>query len=183
MENLEKFNNKGGLYSVILLIPSYILTVFIRLNLSYLLRINIKDLSAYNLTAFKLGSFFIAVIIISSYTYLALDIINIFSKGNKKLVLSELKPFQKRQKNTKPWLIGLLVGLASPLVFSLIFSIRHRDWRIFIYPTWIYISMYFLIIPPSLENDLYIRTFLQILSGLIAYFRVKQNKSSLRIIE
>ena len=178
---MEKFNNKGGLISVILLIPSYLLTVFIRLNLSYLLRINVKELSDYNLTAFKLGSFFIGIIIILSYLYLALDIFKIFLKDNKKLVINDLKPFQKRRKKTKPWLVGLLVGLGSPLIFSLIFSIRHKDWRIFIYPTWIYISMYFLIIPPSLENDLYIRTILQILSGLIAYLKVKQNKLSITL--
>ena len=41
--------------------------------------------------------------------------------------------------------------------------------------------MYFLIIPPSLENDLYIRTILQILSGLIAYLKVKQNKLSITL--
>ena len=73
------------------------------------------------------------------------------------------------------------MGLGSPLIFSLIFSIRHKDWRIFIYPTWIFISMYFLIIPPSLENDLYIRVILQILSGLIAYLKVKQNKLSITL--
>ena len=87
---MEKFNNKGGLISVILLITSYLLTVFIRLNLSYLLRINVKELSDYNLTAFKLGSFFIGIIIILSYSYLALDIFKIFLKDNKKLVLNDL---------------------------------------------------------------------------------------------
>ena len=179
---MEKFNNKGGLISVILLIPSYLLTVFIRLNLSYLLRINVKELSDYNLTAFKLGSFFIGIIIILSYSYLALDIFKIFLKDNKKLVLNDLKPFQKRRKKTKPWLVGLLVGLGSPLIFSLIFSIRHRDWRICIYPTWIFISIYFLIIPPIPEINFYIKFFLQIFMGLISYLIVKQNKLSLNML-
>ena len=178
---MEKFQNKEGLYNVILLIPIYLLTPFVRINLSYLLRININELSDYNLTAFKLCSFFIAVIVISSYKYLIKDILRKLSNDNKNLVLNELKPFQNRQKKSKPWLVGLLVGLGSLLIFSLIFSIRHKDWRIFIYPTWIYISMYFLIIPPSLENDLYIRTILQILSGLIAYLKVKQNKLSITL--
>ena len=178
---MDKFNNKGGLYNLILLIPIFLLTPFIRINLSYLLQINVNELSDYNLTAFKLWSFFIAVILISSYSYLTKDILKKFSNDNKNLVLNELKPFQNRQKKSKPWLVGLLVGLGSLLIFSLIFSIRHKDWRIFIYPTWIYISMYLLIIPPSLENDLYIRTILQILSGLLAYLKVKQNKLSITL--
>ena len=48
--------------------------------------------------------------------------INLTLKG-KKLNLDDLKPYQKRQINTKPWLVGILVGIASPLIFSLVFSI------------------------------------------------------------
>ena len=138
---MEKFQNKEGLYNVILLIPIYLLTPFVRINLSYLLRINVQELSDYDLTAFKLWSFFIAVIVISSYKYLIKDILRRLSNDNKNLVLNELKPFQNRQKKSKPWLVGLLVGLGSLLIFSLIFSIRHRDWRICIYPSWIFISI------------------------------------------
>jgi hypothetical protein len=178
---LEKFQNKEGLYNVILLIPIYLLTPFVRINLSYLLRININELSDYNLTAFKLWSFFIAVIVISSYKYLIKDILRKLSNDNKNLVLNELKPFQNRQKKSKPWLVGLLVGLGSLLIFSLIFSIRHRDWRICIYPSWIFISIYFLIIPPNPEINFYIRFFLQIFAGLTSYLIVKQNKLSITL--
>ena len=177
---MDKFNNKGGLYNLILLIPIFLLTPFIRINLSYLLQINVNELSDYNLTALKLWSFFIAVILISSYSYLTKDILKKFSNDNKNLVLNELKPFQKRQKKSKPWLVGLLVGLGSLLIFSLIFSIRHKDWRICIYPTWIFISIYFLIIPPIPEINFYIKFFLQIFAGLISYLIVKQNKLSLK---
>ena len=180
---MDKFKNKEGLYNLILLIPIYLLTPFVRINLSYLLRINVNDLSDYNLGAFKLSSFFIAVILISSYKYLINDILKNFSNVNKNLVLNELKPFQKRQKKSNPWLVGLLVGLGSLLIFSLIFSIRHRDWRICIYPTWIFISIYFLIIPPMPEINFYIRVFLQIFAGLISYLIVKQNKLSLKMLE
>ena len=178
---MEKFQNKEGLYNVILLIPIYLLTPFVRINLSYLLRININELSDYNLTAFKLWSFFIAVIVISSYKYLIKDILRKLSNDNKNLVLNELKPFQNRQKKSKPWLVGLLVGLGSLFIFSLIFSIRHRDWRICIYPSWIFISIYFLIIPPIPEINFYIRFFLQIFAGLTSYLIVKQNKLSITL--
>ena len=180
---MEKFNNKEGLYNLILLIPIYLLTPFVRINLSYLLQINISELSDYNLTAFKLWSFFIAVIVISSYKYLTKDIFKKLSNENKKIVLNELKPFQNRQKKSKPWLVGLLVGLGSIFIFSLIFSIRHRDWRICIYPTWIFISIYFLIIPPIPEINFYIKFFLQIFTGLISYLIVKQNKLSLNMLK
>ena len=180
---MEKFNNKEGLYNLILLIPIYLLTPFVRINLSYLLQINTSELSDYNLTAFKLWSFFIAVIVISSYKYLIKDIFKKLSNENKKIVLNELKPFQNRQKKSKPWLVGLLVGLGSIFIFSLIFSIRHRDWRICIYPTWIFISIYFLIIPPIPEINFYIKFFLQIFSGLISYLIVKQNKLSLNMLK
>ena len=178
---MEKFQNKEGLYNVILLIPIYLLTPFVRINLSYLLRININELSDYNLTAFKLWSFFIAFIVISSYKYLIKDILRKLSNDNKNLVLNELKPFQNRQKKSKPWLVGLLVGLGSLLIFSLIFSIRHRDWRICIYPSWIFISIYFLIIPPIPEINFYIRFFLKIFAGLTSYLIVKQNKLSITL--
>ena len=180
---MEKFNNKEGLYNLILLIPIYLLTPFVRINLSYLLQINISELSDYNLNAFKLWSFFIAVIVISSYKYLIKDIFKKLSNENKKIVLNELKPFQNRQKKSKPWLVGLLVGLGSIFIFSLIFSIRHRDWRICIYPTWIFISIYFLIIPPIPEINFYIKFFLQIFTGLISYLIVKQNKLSLNMLK
>ena len=180
---MDKFKNKEGLYNLILLIRIYLLTPFVRINLSYLLRINVNELSDYKLNGFTLWSFFIAVILISSYKYIIKDILKKFSKDNENLIFNELKPFQKRQKNSKPWLIGLLVGLGSLLIFSLIFSIRHRDWRICIYPTWIFISIYFVIIPPIPEINFYIKMFLQIFAGLISYLIVKQNKLSMKILK
>ena len=181
---MGKFNNKVLfiLLKVISLISAFLLTAFIRINLSYLFRINVKELSEYDSTAFKLGAFFIAIIIISSYAYLTQDIFRNISGDSKKLNLDDLKPYQKRQINTKPWLVGILVGIASLLIFSLIFSIRQRDWRICVYPTWIYVSMYFLVIPPIPEINYYIKLFLELFSGLISYLIVKQNKLSLKKI-
>ena len=179
---MGKFINKVLfiLLKVISLITAFLLTGFIRINLSYLFRINVKELSEYNSTAFYISAFFITIIIISSYAYLTQDIFKNISGDSKKLNLDDLKPYQKRQINTKPWLVGILVGIASLLIFSLIFSIRQRDWRICVYPTWIFVSMYFLVIPPIPEINYYIKLFLQLFSGLIAYLIVKQNKSSLR---
>ena len=166
---MGKFNNKVLfiLLKVISLISAFILTAFIRINLSYLFRINVKELSEYNSTAFKLFAFFLAIIIISSYAYLTQDIFKNTFKDNKKLNINDLKPYQKRQLNTKPWLVGLLVGIASLLIFSLIFSISQRDWRICVYPTWIYVSIYFLVIPPIPEINYYIKLFLQLFTKRI----------------
>ena len=82
--------------------------------------------------------------------------------------------------------IGAFIGVfiirvIKAIIFSLIFSIRHKDWRICIYPTWIFISIYFLIIPPIPEINFYIKFFLQIFTGLISYLIVKQNKLSIKL--
>ena len=107
----------------------------------------------------------------------------LFSRSSTEIKIipkETLKPFQQRQKNSKPWLIGILVGLASPLVFSLIYAVRHKDWRIFVYPMWIFFSVSLLLSPLLFELNSY-KIYLQIFSGFIAYVIVRNNKSSIKI--
>ena len=129
---------------------------------------------------FSAGSFALGGIILASYGFFAMELFSRSSTEIKIIPKETLKPFQQRQKNSKPWLVGILVGLVSPLVFSLIYAVRHKDWRIFVYPMWIFFSISFLVIPAVIGMNSY-KIYLQIFSGFIAYVIVRNNKSSIKI--
>tara|TARA_Y100001970_G_C13900124_1_gene683216 strand:+ start:30 stop:467 length:438 start_codon:yes stop_codon:yes gene_type:complete len=129
---------------------------------------------------FSAGSLALGGIILASYGFVAMELFSRSSTEIKIIPKETLKPFQQRQKNSKPWLIGILVGLVSPLFFSLIYAVRHKDWRIFVYPMWIFLSVALLLSPLLFELNSY-KIYLQIFSGFIAYVIVRNNKSSIKI--
>ena len=118
----------------------------------------------YSFFIFSIFSILFGGFVLFSYAFIALEI---FSSDTQEITKDKIKPFQQRQKNSKPWLIGILVGLASPLVFSLIYAVRHKDWRIFVYPMWIFFSVALLLSPLLFELNSY-KIYLQIFSGFIA---------------
>ena len=124
-----------------------------------------------------LGSWFFAALIIISYSYLVIDVFSIAEQTTE----SSLKGYQRRRKTSKPWLVGVLVGALSPLLFAIIYSIRHKDWRLFLYPIWTYFSLSFLVIPVAIDST-YVKIISQISSGLIAYLIVRKNKITLKQI-
>ena len=170
----------GSVGSLLFIIGLFVLKDIVRANLSFWFRINRMELGFIQAKLFSAGSFALGGIILATYGFFAIDLFS-GSSSNKKLIPKEtMKPFQNRQKNSKPWLVGILVGLVSPLVFSLIYAVRHKDWRIFVYPMWIFFSISFLVIPAVIGMNSY-KIYLQIFSGFIAYVIVRNNKSSIKI--
>ena len=178
---LGKLQSFGGSFgSFLFIVGIFTLKDIIRANLSFWFRINRMELGFIQAKLFSAGSFALGGIILASYGFFAMELFSRSSTKIKIIPKETLKPFQQRQKNSKPWLVGILVGLASPLVFSLIYAIRHKDWRIFVYPMWIFFSISFLVIPAVIGMNSY-KIYLQIFSGFIAYVIVRNNKSSIKI--
>ena len=178
---LGKLQSFGGSFgSFLFIVGIFTLKDIIRANLSFWFRINRMELGFIQAKLFSAGSLALGGIILASYGFFAIELFSRSSTEIKIIPKETLKPFQQRQKNSKPWLVGILVGLASPLVFSLIYAIRHKDWRIFVYPMWIFFSISFLVIPAVIGMNSY-KIYLQIFSGLIAYVIVRNNKSSIKI--
>lgn len=178
---LGKLQSFGGSFgSFLFIVGIFTLKDIIRANLSFWFRINRMELGFIQAKLFSAGSLALGGIILASYGFFAIELFSRSSTEIKIIPKETLKPFQQRQKNSKPWLVGILVGLASPLVFSLIYAIRHKDWRIFVYPMWIFFSISFLVIPAVIGMNSY-KIYLQIFSGFIAYVIVRNNKSSIKI--
>ena len=175
LDKLKKFGASLG--GIIGLIFAFIFKEIVELNLYFWLRISKAELSVGALKLLTLGSWFIAALIFISYSYLIIDV---FSKAEQ-IIVTSLKDYQRRRKTTKPWVIGVLVGALSPILFSIIYSIRHKDWRLFIYPLWIYFSLSFLVIPFFIDSN-FVKIISQISSGLIAYLIVRKNKITLKKI-
>jgi len=123
--------------------------------------------------------FIFGSLVLFSYGLIALEI---FWIDLEEIPNGALKPFQQRKKNCKPWLIGILVGLVSPLLVGLIYAIRHKDWKIVVYPLWIFFSLALFVIPPDIEIMSY-GIYLRLFSGVIAYLIVRKNKLSIKIEE
>ena len=178
---LGKLQSFGGSFgSFLFIVGIFTLKDIIRANLSFWFRINRMELGFIQAKLFSVGSFALGGIILASYGFFAMELFSRSSTEIKIIPKETLKPFQQRQKNSKPWLVGILVGLFSPLVFSLIYAVRHKDWRIFVYPMWIFFSISFLVIPAVIGMNSY-KIYLQIFSGFIAYVIVRNNKSSIKI--
>ena len=175
LDKLKKFGASLG--GIIGLIFAFIFKEIVELNLYFWLRISKAELSVGALKLLTLGSWFIAALIFISYSYLIIDV---FSKAEQ-IIVTSLKDYQRRRKTTKPWVVGVLVGALSPLLFAIIYSIRHKDWRLFIYPLWIYFSLSFLVIPFFIDSN-FVKIISQISSGLIAYLIVRKNKITLKKI-
>ena len=175
LDKLKKFGASLG--GIIGLIFAFIFKEIVELNLYFWLRISKAELSVGALKLLTLGSWFIAALIFISYSYLIIDV---FSKAEQSIV-NNLKGYQRRRKTTKPWVVGVLVGALSPLLFAIIYSLRHKDWRLFIYPLWIYFSLSFLVIPFFIDSN-FVKIISQISSGLIAYLIVRKNKITLKKI-
>ena len=178
---ISKLQSFGGSFgSFLFIVGIFTLKDIIRANLSFWFRINRMELSFIQAKLFSAGSLALGGIILASYGFVAMELFSRSSTEIKIIPKETLKPFQQRQKNSKPWLIGILVGLVSPLFFSLIYAVRHKDWRIFVYPMWIFLSVALLLSPLLFELNSY-KIYLQIFSGFIAYVIVRNNKSSIKI--
>tara|TARA_B100000965_G_C19585158_1_gene755373 strand:+ start:1747 stop:2262 length:516 start_codon:yes stop_codon:yes gene_type:complete len=90
-----------------------------------------------------------------------------------------LQPFQKRRKECKPVLIGSLIALLSPGLFSIIFSIRQKSWQMLASTLWIIFVSNFFIIPPVTDVPRGIKISYQVVCGIASYFVAKKNKSEL----
>ena len=180
MSKLQSFGGSFG--SFLFIIGLFVLKDVVRANLSFWFQINRMELSFIQAKLFSAGSFALGGLILATYGFFAIDLFSRSSSDIKRIPKENIKPFQNRQKNCKTWLVGILVGLASPLIFSLIFAVRHRDWKIIVYPNWIYFSMTFLVIPAIIEMNSY-KLYLQLLCGLIAYLIVRKNKLSIKVEE
>ena len=178
MSKLQSFGGSFG--SFLFIVGIFTLKDIIRANLSFWFRINRMELGFIQAKLFSAGSLALGGIILASYGFVAMELFSRSSTEIKIIPKETLKPFQQRQKNSKPWLIGILVGLVSPLFFSLIYAVRHKDWRIFVYPMWIFFSVALLLSPLLFELNSY-KIYLQIFSGFIAYVIVRNNKSSIKI--
>tara|TARA_A100001388_G_C28592728_1_gene414235 strand:+ start:98 stop:679 length:582 start_codon:yes stop_codon:yes gene_type:complete len=155
----------------IMLFPS-----FIRGNIYARLAISRMELGPIIGSIFSIFSILFGAFVLFSYAFIVLEI---FSSDTQEITKDKIKPFQQRQKKSKPWLIGILVGLV-PLLFGLIYAIRHKDWKIIVYPIWIIFSVTFFVIPPAIEISSY-GIYLKLSAGLIAYLIVRKNKLSIKI--
>ena len=130
---------------------------------------------------FELGfftSYFLAIIFTSLYL---LGFGYIFSPKIIKIDPDAIKPFKKRQKACKPIIIGILVGLFSMAICSLVYSIRHRNWSLFIFPVIAYSSAYFLLAPYEGISMNYVKLCSQLFAGLIAFLVSRRHKLDIQV--
>ena len=177
--NKQKSSGCGALgFMLIYIIPFFFIMLFpsfIRGNIYARLAISRMELGPIMGSIFSIFSILFGAFVLFSYAFIALEI---FSSDTQEITKDKIKPFQQRQKKSKPWLIGILVGLV-PLLFGLIYAVRHRDWKIIVYPIWIIFSVGFLVIPPDIEISSY-GIYLKLSAGLIAYLIVRKNKLSIK---
>ena len=180
--NKQKSSGCAALgFMLIYIIPFFFIMLFpsfIRGNIYARLAISGMELGPIMGSIFSIFSILFGAFVLFSYAFIALEI---FSSDTQEITKDKIKPFQQRQKKSKPWLIGILVGLV-PLLFGLIYAVRHRDWKIIVYPIWIIFSVGFLVIPPDIEISSY-GIYLKLSAGLIAYLIVRKNKLSIKIEE
>ena len=179
MSKLQSFGGSFG--SFLFIIGLFVLKDVVRANLSFWFQINRMELSFIQAKLFSGGSFALGGLILASLGFIIFDIFSQSSSEIQKISRETIKPYQMRQKSCKTWLVGILVWL-SPILFGLIFAIRQKDWKIFIYPNWIFLSISYLIIPGYLVGYSY-KIYLQIFIGIIAYLIVRRNKLSIKIEE
>ena len=177
--NKQKSSGWGALgFMLIYIIPFFFIMLFpsfIRGNIYARLAISRMELGPIMGSIFSIFSILFGAFVLFSYAFIALEI---FISDIQEITKDKIKPFQQRQKKSKPWLIGILVGLV-PLLFGLIYAVRHRDWKIIVYPIWIVFSVGFLVIPPDIEISSY-GIYLKLSAGLIAYLIVRKNKLSIK---
>ena len=177
--NKQKSSGCGALgFMLIYIIPFFFIMLFpsfIRGNIYARLAISRMELGPIMGSIFSIFSILFGAFVLFSYAFIALEI---FISDIQEITKDKIKPFQQRQKKSKPWLIGILVGLV-PLLFGLIYAVRHRDWKIIVYPIWIVFSVGFLVIPPDIEISSY-GIYLKLSAGLIAYLIVRKNKLSIK---
>ena len=103
----------------------------------------------------------------------------------KKIPKENLNPLQLRRINCIPsYGIGLLMGIFSPFFWGLYYAIRHKDWRIIVYPLWILFSITFFVnIPIDYDKYMDIYLYLNCPAGLIAYLVARKNILSIAIQE
>ena len=180
--NKQKSSGCAALgFMLIYIIPFFFIMLFpsfIRGNIYARLAISGMELGPIMGSIFSIFSILFGAFVLFSYAFIALEI---FSSDTQEITKDKIKPFQQRQKKSKPWLIGILVGLV-PLLFGLIYAIRHKDWKIIVYPIWITFSVPFFVIPPDIEISSY-GIYLKLSAGLIAYLIVRKNKLSIKIEE
>ena len=169
-------------FMLLYIIPFFFIVIFpsfIRGNIYARLGFSRMELGPVMGPIFSIFLFIFGSLVLFSYVFIALEIFRI---DIQEIPNGALKPFQQRQKNCKPWLIGILVGLVSPLFVGLIYAMRHKDWKIVVYPLWIFFSVVFFVIPPDIEIMSY-GIYLKLSTGLIAYLIVRKNKLSIKIEE
>ena len=183
---LNKQNSSGGGaalgFMLLYIIPFFCIVIFpsfIRGNIYARFGFSRMELGPFMGPIFSIFLFIFGSLVLFSYVFIALEIFRI---DIQEIPNGALKPFQQRQKNCKPWLIGILVGLVSPLFVGLIYAMRHKDWKIVVYPLWIFFSVVFFVIPPDIEIMSY-GIYLKSSMGLIAYLIVRKNKLSIKIGE
>ena len=169
-------------FMLLYIIPFFFIVIFpsfIRGNIYARLGFSRMELGPVMGPIFSIFLFIFGSLVLFSYVFIALEIFRI---DIQEIPNGALKPFQQRQKNCKPWLIGILVGLVSPLFVGLIYAMRHKDWKIVVYPLWIFFSVPLFVIPPDIEIMSY-GIYLKSSMGLIAYLIVRKNKLSIKIGE
>ena len=169
-------------FMLLYIIPFFFIVIFpsfIRGNIYARLGFSRMELGPVMGQIFSIFLFIFGSLVLFSYVFIALEIFRI---DIQEIPNGALKPFQQRQKNCKPWLIGILVGLVSPLFVGLIYAMRHKDWKIVVYPLWIFFSVGLFVIPPDIEIMSY-GIYLKSSMGLIAYQIVRKNKLSIKIGE
>ena len=135
----------------------------------------------------------ILLIVLFSYGLILFDVkmafdINLFDISLhpfvlKKIPKENLTPLQQRRINCiSPYAIGLLMGIFSPFFWGLYYAIRHKDWRIIVYPLWLLFSITFFVNIPF-EYDRYLESYLYLNfpAGLIAYLVARKNILSIKV--
>ena len=146
--NKQKSSGCGGALGLMLI---YIITFFfiilfpsfIRGNIYARLAISRIELGPIIGSIFSIFSILFGAFVLFSYAFIALEI---FSSDTQEITKDKIKPFQQRQKKSKPWLIGILVAVI-PLLVSLSFKVIYKDLRMIAYPIWIRIFIALFIIP------------------------------------
>ena len=168
----------GGIFSFLGLILFYFFSKIIQANITAIIRIagiNLSD--TFSRLIIILLGWFIAGIIILSVGLLFIYCIDINPKHENQGV--SLKPFERRRKTCNPILIGALIGLGSPVVFSAIYSIRQQSWQMIVSTIWIVLATNLFIIPPAIDASGMISFTYQIICGIAAYLIARKNKKEL----
>ncbi|WP_269624305.1 hypothetical protein [Prochlorococcus marinus] len=167
------FKEGGTLYSIISLIIMYISAQWVELNLRYLFNINYDGTSPWTFRFIGAAGWIGAGLIIVSILFFFAYSLSIEPSNNKD---QKLRRFEERRKNSKPWLIGVLVACVSPLIASIVYAIRQRSWQMVASIIWIIFCSNFLIFAPFYPRPLAIKFSTQIICGVAVYFIARKNK-------